>query len=165
MRNLAEQWPHVEDWTKAADIGAGLHLATVEGLRQYLVSGNLTAFGASTGAFAGNSPVLRIARDRILAVNPDPALVTTGWNAAGFAMTDVSAMYHVFELSGADLDSLVSEAVLIDPQNGGPSAAIVFAGLPAIVYWIGEGRLRIHVERPYAAHLLSWMRLFGGDRT
>ena len=63
-----------------------------------------------------------------------------------------------FELSGDDLDDVISEAVAIDPQNGGPSAATLFAGMQAFVYWRAAGRLRLHVERPFATHIVSWLQ-------
>ena len=161
MLDLAQTWPRIPDWRKVAEVSPGLNLATIEGLRQYLVSGNLAPFGEGIGAFGlagGESAVLRVARDRILAINPDTARVIAGWHADGYAMTDVSAMYHVFELSGAELGGAIGEAVLIDPQNGGRSASTMFAGLPAFVYWQSEGRLRVHVELPHATHLFSWLQ-------
>ena len=161
MLDLAQTWPRIPDWRTIDEVSPGLNLATIEGLAQYLVSGNLALFGEGIGAFGtagGERTVLRVARDRILAIDPDPALVTAGWHADGFAMTDVSAMYHVFELSGADLGDLIREAALIDPENGGSSASTMFAGLPAFVYWQAEGRLRVHIERPHATHLFSWLK-------
>jgi hypothetical protein len=161
MLDLAQTWPRIPDWRDITDVSPGLRLATIEGLGQYLVSGNLAPFGEGIGAFgmaAADRAVLRVARDRILAINPDPALVTAGWHADGFAMTDVSAMYHVFEFAGPGLGDLIGEAVLIDPENGGPSASTMFAGLPAFIYWQAEGRLRVHVERVHATHLFSWLQ-------
>lgn len=160
MLDLSQTWPRIPDWQHVGEISPGLTLATIEGLRQYLVSGNLAPFGEGIGAFgiAGDRTVLRIARDRILAIDPDPARVTAGWQGDGYAMTDVSAMYHVFELFGSDIGDVIREAVLIDPENGGPSASTIFAGLPAFVYWQAEGRLRVHVERPHATHLFSWLQ-------
>lgn len=161
MLDLAQTWPRIPNWQDVAEVSPGLTLTTIEGLGQYLVSGNLAPFGDGIGAFglvAGDNAVLRVARDRLLVVNPDPIRVTAGWHADGYAMTDVSAMYHVFELSGPGLGDLISEAVLIDPENGGPSAATMFAGLQAFVYWQAEGRLRVHIERPHATHVFSWLQ-------
>ena len=81
MLDLAQTWPRIPDWQEIADVSPGLTLATIEGLRQYLVSGNLAPFGEGIGAFglaAGENAVLRVARDRILVINPDPARVTAG---------------------------------------------------------------------------------------
>ncbi len=164
MLDLSQHWPRTPDWKHPLEVSPGLALTTVPGLRQYLVSGNLDRFGESIGAFgmaAGEQVTLRAARDRALAVNPDDGLVAAGWHPLGYAMTDVSAMYHVFELSGEDLDDIVSEGVQIDPGNGGPSAATVFAGVQALVYWRDAGRLRVHVERPFATHIVSWLQSVG----
>jgi hypothetical protein len=161
MLDLAQTWPRIPNWREVAEVSPGLNLTTIEGLRQFLVSGNLAPFGQGIGAFgvaSSDRAALRVARDRILAIDPDPALVTAGWHTDGFAMTDVSAMYHVFEFSGPGLDDLIGEAVLIDPNNGGPSASTMFAGLPAFVYWQGEGRLRVHIERPHATNIFSWLQ-------
>ena len=161
MLDLSQHWPRTPDWKHPLELSSGLALTTVLGLRQYLVSGNLDPFGESIGAFGmatDERVVLRAARDRILAVNPDDELVAAGWHPRGYAMTDVSAMYHAFELSGDDLADLISEAVQIDPRNGGPSAATVFAGTQAFVYWRATGRLRVHVELPFATHIVSWLQ-------
>lgn len=161
MRDLAQSWPRIPDWTGTAYEGRGIHVTTVTGLTQHLVSGNLAPFGESIGALGiadGARAAVRVARDRILAVNADPALVTPGWHAEGFAATDVSAMYHVFEIAGTGVPALLSEAILIDPENAGPSAAVVFAGLQAILYCLGSREtLRLHVERGHAAYLVNWL--------
>lgn len=164
MLDLSHHWPRTPDWTQPIELSPGLALTSILGLRQYLVSGNLDPFGESIGAFGmatGERIALRVARDRILAVNPDDELVAAGWHPRGYAMTDVSAMYPVFELSGDDLDDVISEAMQIDPRNGGPSAATMFAGTQAFVYWRTAGRLWVHVERPFATHIVSWLQSRG----
>ena len=161
MRDLAQSWPRIPDWSGTAYEGRGIHVTTVQGLSQHLISGNFAPFGADIGALgiaSGGSATVRIARDRVLVTNADPALVTPGWHAEGFAATDVSAMYHVFEISGAGIPDLLREALLINPDNAGPSAAIMFAGLHAILYCIGSrDRLRLHLERGHAAYLVNWL--------
>jgi sarcosine oxidase gamma subunit len=161
MRDLAQSWPRIPDWTGTAYEGRGIHVTTVSGLTQHLVSGNFSAYGESVGALgivSGERAAIRVARDRILAVNAEPALVTPGWHAEGFAATDVSAMYHVFEITGSGVPALLGEALLIDPDNAGPSAALVFAGLQAILYCAGgRDTLRVHVERGHAAYLVNWL--------
>lgn len=161
MRDLAHSWPRIPDWTGTAYEGRGVHVTTVAGLTQHLVSGNFAPFGADIGALGiatGERAAVRVARDRILAVNAEPALVTPGWHQEGFAVTDVSAMYHVFEISGPGVPDLLGEALLIDPDNAGPSAAVMFAGLHAILYCQGSREtLRLHVERGHAAYLVNWL--------
>lgn len=161
MRDLAQSWPRIPDWSGTAYEGRGLHVTTVAGLTQHLVSGNLAPFGADIGALGianGDGATIRVARDRILAVDAEPSLVTPGWHAEGFAATDVSALYHVFEISGAGVPDLLREALLIDPDNASPSAAVMFAGLHAIHYCIeSRDTLRLHVERGHAAYLVNWL--------
>lgn len=161
MRDLAQSWPRIPDWTGTVYEGRGIRAVTVSGLTQHLVSGNLAPFGDSIGALgiaSGARAAIRIARDRILAVNAEPGLVTPGWHAEGFAATDVSALYHVFEIMGSGVPELLREALLIDPDNAGPSAAVMFAGLHAVLYCIeSRDRLRLHVERGHAAYLVNWL--------
>lgn len=161
MRDLAQSWPRIPDWTGTAYEGRGIHATSVAGLTQHLISGNLAPFGDSIGALGiagGERATVRVARDRVLAINADPDLVTRGWHDEGFAATDVSAMYHVFEIAGAGVPALLGEALLIDPDNAGPSAAVMFAGLHAILYYQGNREtLRVHVERGHAAYLINWL--------
>jgi sarcosine oxidase gamma subunit len=162
MRDLAASWPPIPDWNATAYDGNGIRVTTVNGLTQHLVSGNLTPFGDGVGALGlaeRAGAVLRVARDRILVVDADVARITAGWHAEGYAATDVSAVYHVFEITGAGIADLLCEAILIDPENGGPSAAVVFAGLQAILYWHGDkSTLRLHVERGHAAYVVDWLK-------
>lgn len=161
MRDLAQSWPRIPDWSGTAYEGRGVHVTTVAGLTQHLVSGNLSAFGegvAALGIARADRATVRVARDRALVTNAEPALVTPGWHQEGFAATDVSAMYHVFEMSGAGVPDLLGEALLVDPDNAGPSAAVMFAGLQAILYCIdSRDRLRVHVERGHAVYLVNWL--------
>lgn len=161
MRNLAESWPRIPDWTGTAYEGRGIHVTTVSGLTQHLVSGNIATFGQDIGALgiaSRDTASVRVARDRVLVVNAAPELVTPGWHVEGHAASDVSAMYHVFEISGAGVPALLGEALLIDPDNAGPSAAVVFAGLQAVLYCIdSKETLRLHVERGHAAYLINWL--------
>lgn len=161
MRDLAQSWPRIPNWAGTAYEGRGVHVTTVHGLTQHLISGNIGLFSTDIGALgvaSGDRATVRVARDRVLVTNADPALVTPGWHAEGFAATDVSAMYHIFEISGAGVPDLLREALLIDPENAGPSAAVMFAGLQAILYYQGSREtLRLHVERGHAAYLVNWL--------
>lgn len=161
MRDLAQSWPRIPDWSGTAYEGRGIHVTSVSGLTQHLVSGHLAPFGADIGGLgiAGrDKATIRVARDRILAVNAEPSLVTPGWHEEGFAATDVSALYHVFEISGPGVPDLLREALLVDPDNAGPSAAVMFAGLQAILYHVeNHETLRLHVERGHAAYLVNWL--------
>ena len=97
-----------------------------------------------------------IARDRMLVVNAPASSTPPGWHAEGYAITDVSAMYHVFEFEGPGLPDLIAEAMFVDPRAQSPSAATVFAGQQAIVYH-RDGKLRVHVERGFAPYIWQWL--------
>ena len=162
MRDLTSSWPAVPAWDSAVLDRNGLKAATVAHSGQHLVSGDLSAFARAAGlanegvgAFgdaAGETYALRVARDRMLVVNAPDGAVAGGWHAEGYAVTDVSAAYHVFEFSGDGVTSLIEEAMFIDPAAQSPSAATMFAGQQAIVYRHG-GKLRVHVERGFAPYI------------
>lgn len=167
MRDLTSSWPAVPDWPHAALDRAGVAAGSLPLATQHLVSGNLEAFAAKaglantgTGAFAeasGDCYALRVARDRMLVVN---VAVDGGWHPDGYAATDVSAVYHVFEIEGPGLDALIGEATAMDPAIGSPSAAVLFAGQQAVAYYHG-GRLRLHVERGFAPYIWQWLESRG----
>lgn len=163
MRDLTSSWPAVPDWSNATLDGASISVRTLLLASQHLVSGNLDGFAAKArladtgvGAFAqtsGERYALRVARDRMLAVN---APADGGWHPDGYAATDVSAVYHVFEIEGPGVEELIGEATAMDPAIGSPSAAVLFAGQQAIAYYHG-GRLRVHVERGFAPYIWQWL--------
>ena len=166
MRDLTSSWPAVPVWDSALINRNGLKAVTVTLASQHLVSGNLMAFARAAGlanegvgAFGeavGERYALRVARDRLLVVNAPADAVGGGWHAEGYAVTDVSATYHVFEFSGEGVPSLIEEAMFIDPELQSRSAATMFAGQQAIVYRHG-GKLRVHVERGFAPYIWQWL--------
>jgi hypothetical protein len=166
MRDLTSSWPSVPDWRGANINRDGLMVRTADVGPQHLVSGNLVGFAAvagladtGTGAFgevSGERYALRIARDRMLAVNASASSTSAGWHADGYAVTDVGAMYHVFEFEGPGLPDLIAEAMFVDPRAKSPSAATMFAGQQAIVYH-HDGKLRVHVERGFAPYIWQWL--------
>jgi sarcosine oxidase gamma subunit len=166
MRDLTSSWPAVPDWSNAALLHSGIICRSVVVASQHLVSGNLAGFSKraglidqGVGAFGvtgGDRYALRIARDRMLVVNGPEDATRGSWYADGFAVTDVSALYHVFAFEGDGLDRLIGEAMLLDPKAESPSAATTFAGQQALVYH-HEGRLRLHVERGFAPYIWQWL--------
>jgi hypothetical protein len=166
MRDLTTSWPPVPDWRHARLYRDDITVRSIFVASQHLVSGNLEGFAAKAGlpdqgagAFAevsGERYALRIARDRILMVNGRADALDPGWHEDGYAVTDVSAMYHVFEIEGGGMDALIGEAMFIDPNGQSPSASTMFAGQGAIVYR-HDGRLRVHVERGFAPFLWQWL--------
>ncbi len=165
MRDLTSSWPAAPDWAAELDRN-GIVVRSVVVNSQHLVSGNLAGFAAKAGlpddgagAFArigGARYALRIARDRMLVVNGAADAMDAGWHEDGHAVTDVSALYHVFEIEGEGIGALIGEAMFVDPDAQSPSALTMFAGQQAIVYY-HQGRLRVHVERGFAPYIWQWL--------
>jgi len=168
MRNHAERWPDVPNSATAELQVAGLSVKTVPGLKQWMVSGNLAAWNAfsgqsgpgigALGLVEGDAYQVRLARDRLLAVNC-PIDVSPGWYYAGFALTDMGAAFHVFEFAGPKISEIISRATTLDPSNPGPSATTAFAGVVATLYHFqNHDTLRVHVDRGFATHIWTWVR-------
>ena len=166
MRDLTTSWPAVPAWTDVSLDCDGLTARTVTPHSQHLVSGNLAAFAAKAGlpdtgaglfgAASGERYALRLARDRMLVIDGPAKALAPGWHVDGYAVTDVSALYHVFEFAGDGIAALLEEAMFVDPNIESPSAASMFAGQPALVCY-HEGRLRLHVERGHAPYIWQWL--------
>jgi sarcosine oxidase gamma subunit len=166
MRDLTSSWPAVPDWQNVALDRGDVIARSVFVSTQHLVSGNLAGFATKAGlpdqgagAFAqvsGERYGLRVARDRMLVVNAAPEAMDGGWHEDGYAVTDVSALYHVFYFEGDGVDALIGEAMFVDPDAQSPSAATMFAGQQAVVYY-HEGLLRVHIERGFAPYLWQWL--------
>lgn len=168
MPDHAAKWAAAPDWDNAVLDRGGVTLRSLSLPDMALVSGDLAAFGRAAGLDAqgagalglaqGDRYAVRLARDRLLAVGALSETVAEGWNASGFALTLIGGADHVFALAGEGVAALLSRAMAIDPDNGGPCAAVGFAGIPALLYrHEPSGHLRLHVERGLAAYLWSWM--------
>ena len=167
MRDLAGKWPPVPEWDNATLETDCLHIRTLRGFTQLLVSGNLGAWGQAAGmahegagAFAmaeGPRYAVRIARDRILAVSETPFDIEPGWHREGFAASGMDAAMHIFEISGMGTAKISARATTLDPAGTSASAALLFAGVNALVYHHGDPeRLRLHVDRGLAPYLWEW---------
>ena len=167
MRDLAEKWPSMPDWPTAAVDSDTLRIRAIGGLEQRLVSGDLEAWaqasgisggGVGAGGIAhGNRYMVRIARDRALAVSETPLEIAPGWHGEGFAVTVLNAGLHVFEISGRGAEELLARATTLDTSDASPSAALSFAGVQALAYRHGgPGTVRVHVDRGLAPYLWEW---------
>ncbi len=166
MRNLSEKWSKAPDWQDAIIEVSGLRIGSVSGLHQRLVSGDLAAWAEASGfdgtavsAFApaeGGRYTVRLARDRLLAISATPLGMATGWYSQGFAVTEISAGLHIFDVIGEAVDAFMARGTTLDPKQTSASAALSFAGIDAIVYR-HDTTLRIHVDRGLAAYLWTWM--------
>lgn len=168
MRNLAEKWPAAPDFATATLSKGSVSVSTLGGLNQLLVSGDLAAWskasglageGVGAGAIAsGEKYMVRIARDRLLAVGEQPLPIAAGWHAAGFAVTVMDAGLHVFEIEGPDLDRLIARGTALDPGAASRSASILFAGVGVLFYrFVNPHRARLHVDRGLAPYLWEWL--------
>lgn len=167
ISNLADRWPAAPDWSSARIEGGGAATKSVAGLHQMLVSGDFDTWNAAAGlsghgvgalALAtGKAWQVRLARDRLLAVSEKPFAVEPGWHG-GFAATRMDGALHVFEIEGNAIDGVIASAMTLDPAGKSPSAAVLFAGVNAVVYRYGAvDRLRIHVDRGLAPYLWEWL--------
>lgn len=168
MRDLATKWAAVPDWSSAVLEAPGLKVRTRPGLVQRLVSGDLEAWaaqaglsGTGVGAFGlalGDLYMVRVARDRALSVGEPDFAASPGWRAAGFAVTPMSAGFHVFEIAGRSASAVIARATTLDPRDGGPSASLAFAGAQAIAYFHSDAEtLRLHVDRGMAPYIWTWL--------
>lgn len=139
----------------------------VEGLSQYVVSGDIGAAAAGVGVDAsgvgalglvsGDVYSVRLARDRMLIVSNKELALEPGWNNAGYAVTDMSAL-GVFEIDGALADEIVSRATT--PPLAGPSAAISFARVEAVLYRCRKGEaVRVHVDPSLTPYVWNWFQV------
>ena len=167
MLDHGKKWMPVPDWPSAEMALPGLAARSAPSLSQHLVSGNLGAalrradLAETVGAWgvtAGGTYAVRLAFDRLLLIGSDNARFAPGWDADGFAVTNVSAGYHVFELDGPSLPALVARGTSINLADPGPSAVLLFAGFNVILYRHGgEDRARLHCNRAQAAALWTWI--------
>jgi hypothetical protein len=146
---------------------AGLQVRRLDGWRQALVTGDLaaaaTALGipvpavGAYGTAGGDYYAISIGSDRLLAVSR-AALASEGWHEAGYGFTEMTDGYVILEIRGDGLGLLCSRASNSALVEGSPSARFEFAGLFCLAYFYGaHDRLRVHVDRGYAAYLLTWI--------
>ncbi len=167
MRNHALKWPEIPDWRSAEIRTGGLIVRSGPTVEQFVVSGDLSAFGLDTGYDTegvgalglahGSAYTVRLARDRLLVVGPVPGMLVPGWNGGGYATTTLSAALHIFEISGADALALIRRGTTLDPTEPGPCAVVTFAGINVSLYrYESADTFRTHVDRGLAAYLWSW---------
>lgn len=160
-------WSPRPDWRTAEIRRAGWAARPVHGLGQVLVSGKLAAAAAALAPGAPEAGLwslvdadryaVRMARDRALIVSPAPVPVDPGWRAGGWAASAADDLYTVLEIEGEGLGALASEAVTADLDRGSPSAALLFAGIPVLLYRRAPHIARLHVENALAPTLWHWL--------
>ena len=161
------KWTPAPDWSAARLKRADWRASPVDGLIQLLVSGDLeAAFAtlspppASTGLWEiarGSLVAVRIGRDRALLASRAAIDLPRGWQAGGWAATDASDAYQIFDIEGPALRQIVAEATSADVEAGSRSAAIQFASVPALLYRTAEDCARLHVEAALAPYVWRWL--------
>lgn len=167
MFDFGKKWTPAS-FTLEGAFGEDLRVRTLSGLHVALVSGNigagLTLLDIRVGPLGATSIApaepyaLGLARDRCLAISPQPITAADGWYPEGFALTAMSDAYAVLEFTGRGLPGLLAEATTLDWTAPTRSAAISFATLPAAASYHGSGHVfRLCVETPLLPALARWL--------
>jgi hypothetical protein len=160
------KWTPVPDWSAARLTRPDWDAVHVAGQFQTLISGDLAAAFArldpqphSVGLWqiARGPAAIRIGRDRALLVGSQAFASGWGWREDGWAASDASDAYCMLSLTGAALRSIIAEATSADIDAGSPSAAVQFAGVPALLYRLREDEARLHVEAALAPYVWRWL--------
>lgn len=167
MRDRGLFWRSVPDWPGEGLQRDGFSCRPIAGLGQTLISGDVEAGAALLmpgtaqvgfwGLHEGDGVLVRIARDKALLVSARPLAPDARRHGAGFVASPCDDAYAVLEMSGPSLREVVACATAADPDMGSPSAAILFAGVPALLYRTSPDVARLHVEAPLAAYLRDWL--------
>lgn len=170
----AQPFTRYREWPPAKACGAAplidradLRVQRLDGLHQALSSGAIAAAAARFGATApglglfADSPqphcAVRIARDRLLLVGPEPLAAEPGWQPEGFALTPIDDGLAAYALTGAAVPALLRLGTAIDPNATSPCAAMLFAGFAVVAYRC-QGVLRIHLEASLTTAFEAWLR-------
>ena len=166
IHDSATKWPAFPGWGEAVVEREGWSARPVLGLPQGLVSGDCGAAltthapeAAEVGLWGIASTEIvaaRIARDRVLVVGTAPIDMPFGWNG-GWAASPVGDASFVVDLEGPAVEEVIREGTAADLGASSPSAAILFAGVQAILYRRAERHARLHVEAPFGPYLWRWL--------
>lgn len=170
MRNRGEFWTPVPDWASACFDRGAVRLAAVSSLQQILlVSGDTAAFLSPRGLTGGLGPrdtatgpryALTLAPDRVLYASEASVPVDSGWVETGYAVAGMTDGIVAIDVSGPGALALMRQGTSYDFTAREPapceSANIVFAGLRVAVVGRPDG-YRLHVERPFATTLWTWL--------
>ncbi|MEM7376205.1 MAG: hypothetical protein AAF460_01750 [Pseudomonadota bacterium] len=105
-----------------------------------LVSGDVAQFatehGAALSGFAElidpDAAHIRLARDRVLGIGRVVDHLNDGWHA-GVAVSRIDGGYACLALSGDGADALLQHGTGVNLSQSSPSAALLFAGQPAVL--------------------------------
>ena len=171
MPDRSTFWSPVPDWERAAIRAEGLSVTAAPAAAMSLVSGDLGQFQdrhkdlpciGPRDICATPSYALRLAVDRMLVVRDvGAAAEAVGWSDDGFAISDVSDGFILFDVIGAKARELMALGAMHDfdaPASPAESASMLFAGLKTVILRTQNG-WRLHVERPYATAMWQWLQL------
>lgn len=167
MRDRSGFWP-TPPVSGAQLHGMGLSVCLLAPVPQVMVSGALDRFLTLQGmappvGLLGQVPSaqygLRLARNRMLAVGLRQDHATAGWQD-GFATTPMTGALAVLDIQGPGAMDLFARASAIAPRCHSPSAALIFAGMPAALCQY-DGGLRLHIDRGLVAYLFDWITATG----
>jgi sarcosine oxidase gamma subunit len=167
MPDPMAKWTPAPDWTVVKIVLADWSAKPVLGLSIVLVAGNIAAAISTLAPHlsevglwqvaSASDHVIRIARDKALIVTSAPILVETGWNAAGFSVTDASSAYGVIEIAGLALPAIIAEATAADIDAGSRSASLLFAGIAGLVMRTAPDTARVTIEIGHMTYLWRWL--------
>lgn len=166
MRDRGLFWRPVPDWSTAETRGDRWSARRIHGLGQTMVSGDVEAaldelaHGAAEVGLWGltdtDRVLVRIGSDKALLVTPS-SLEIGPTLREGFVATVADDGWAVFELVGEGIAGLVAQATAADIEAGSRSAALPFAGVPALLYRTAPEIARLHVEASLATTLWTWL--------
>lgn len=141
----------------------GLTVQALPAQPQTLVSGDLDGFLSARGLppaigllgpAQGEVAAIRLARHRMLVLGLDTPPEAPAW-VQGCALTPMTAGLAVLDITGPRAMEWAARGTAIDLRHPSPSAALLFAGIPAILYR-RDAALRLHIDRSLLAYVLDW---------
>ena len=164
MLDRARFWPvHPRQLT-----GDGITVSLLDPVPQLMVSGDLdTACAALNlpapvglmGQGDGDRFAIRLARQRMLAVGVTLPHADAG-PRDGFAVTPATGSLAVVRIDGPRASELLARGTAVDLSQNSPSAALLFAGMNAVLYRHATG-LRLHLDRGLLDYAFDWMEASG----
>lgn len=176
MLDVSGAWTIPPTWEKCTIKIAGALLRPVLNLRQILLSGDipmgLGRYAPGIGLKGPGDPAIgekyavRLASNRGLLVSESEVDMSEGFSdwSNGYAISDVSDAFAVFEIEGPLLRTILSHGAalsMLANQTGG-AAMTTFGDILAIVYFREtKNCARIHVDRSLAPYLWRWFEVLG----
>jgi len=169
MPEREQFWSRPPDWESAKLSADGVAISVAPAVRILQLSGRFDALLTGCGIAAALGPrdvcdaaryALRLAPASALLVSATPFDCPAGWVDDRTAVSDLSAGMLCFDLCGNRADDILALGAEYDFASRGAlpleSSRLRFAGLRIAVCRHPDG-WRLHVERPWAPALWSWL--------